>query len=358
MIASWMMYALAISVLLTIAAVATERVLTARGLPTRFVWIAALVLSMAWPLAPVAARLMPEAPRPVRVLPFTIVVDVPTNTPIAVDRSAQIDRVLAGLWMTLSLLFAIRLMRGVSALERSRAEWKRGRVNGVRVKLSDNVGPAVVGLRSMEVVLPEWILSLDEPLASAAGNALEIRNAVEFLTGRHRDPRLLEVTLALSAAALELTGFEGNARHAVHAALSTGKATEHFSKMVALLGGPSDFVERMEAHLEAAPIIRDVFAPGEGVVASIDTRGVGMGVVALGGGRRMPTDTIDHAVGFDRLAGLGMRVDRSTPLARLHARDEASAADAERRLIAAYTLGESAPKHPLIVERIDAMETK
>ncbi len=202
------------------------------------------------------------------------------------------------------------------------------------------------------------ITDMDEPLASAAGNALEIRNAVEFLTGRHRDPRLLEVTLALSAAALELTGFEGNARHAVHAALSTGKATEHFSKMVALLGGPSDFVERMEAHLEAAPIIRDVFAPGEGVVASIDTRGVGMGVVALGGGRRMPTDTIDHAVGFDRLAGLGMRVDRSTPLARLHARDEASAADAERRLIAAYTLGESAPKHPLIVERIDAMETK
>ena len=202
------------------------------------------------------------------------------------------------------------------------------------------------------------ITDMNEPLASAAGNALEVRNAVEFLTGRHRDPRLLEVTLALSAAALELTGFAGNARHAVHAALSSGKATEHFAKMVALLGGPADFIENLDAHLEAAPIVRDVFAPGEGVVTAIDTRGVGMGVVALGGGRRMPTDTIDHAVGFNRLAGLGMRVDRTTPLARLHARDEASAADAARRLIAAYALGESAPKHPLIAGRIDARETQ
>ena len=74
------------------------------------------------------------------------------------------------------------------------------------------------------------ITDMNEPLASAAGNALEIRNAVEFLTGKHRDHRLLEVTLALSAAALELTGFSGNARHAAHAALSTGKATEHFSQ--------------------------------------------------------------------------------------------------------------------------------
>jgi thymidine phosphorylase len=194
---------------------------------------------------------------------------------------------------------------------------------------------------------------MNEPLATAAGNALEIRNAVDFLTGKHRDHWLLDVTLALSAAALELTGFSGNARHAVHAALSTGKAAEHFSKMVTMLGGPADFVEKMDDHLEPAPIVRDVFASEAGTVSDIDTRGVGMAVVALGGGRRMPTDTIDHAVGFDRLVGLGTRVDAQVPLARLHARDEASAADAEQRLIAAYTLGEAAPKHPLIAERID-----
>jgi thymidine phosphorylase len=201
------------------------------------------------------------------------------------------------------------------------------------------------------------ITDMNEPLATAAGNGLEIQNAVEFLTGKHRDPRLLEVTLALSAAALELTGYSGNARHAVHAALSSGKAKERFSQMVTKLGGPADFIEKMDTYLEVAPIVRDVFAPQAGTVSEIDTRGVGMGVVALGGGRRMPTDKIDHAVGFDRLAGLGAKVDAQTPLARLHARDEASATDAERRLIAAYTLGETVPKHPLIPERIDPKES-
>jgi thymidine phosphorylase len=200
------------------------------------------------------------------------------------------------------------------------------------------------------------ITDMNEPLATAAGNGLEVRNAVDFLTGKHRDPRLLEVTLALSAAALELTGFEGNARHAVRSALASGKATEHFSKMVTLLGGPSDFVENTDRHLKPAPIIRDIAAPSDGVIADIDTRGIGMAVVALGGGRRMPTDTIDHTVGFDRLTGLGAKVDPGTPLARIHARDEASLREAERRLVAAYRIGTAAPTHPLIAERIDRPE--
>src|SRR5688572_22231201 len=75
------------------------------------------------------------------------------------------------------------------------------------------------------------ITDMNEPLASAAGNALEVRNAVDFLTGRYRDQRLLEVTLALSTGALELTGFEGDARKACEVALSSGRATERFSKM-------------------------------------------------------------------------------------------------------------------------------
>ncbi len=88
-----------------------------------------------------------------------------------------------------------------------------------------------------------------------------------------------------------------------------GKATEHFARMVALLGGPADFVEKMDQHLAPAPIVRDVFAGTRASSAAIDTRGVGMAVVALGGGRRMPTDKIDHAVGFDQLAGLGTKID-------------------------------------------------
>jgi thymidine phosphorylase len=202
------------------------------------------------------------------------------------------------------------------------------------------------------------ITDMNEPLASAAGNALEIRNAVDFLTGAHRDQRLYDVTMALCGAALELTGYTGDAMKACEVALWSGKATEHFSRMVALLGGPKDFVGQMDRHLKPAPIIRDVFADGEGTITEIDTRGVGMAVVALGGGRRMPTDKIDHAVGFDRLAGLGAKVDSKTPIARIHARDALTAEDAMFRLRNSYRFGAEGPVHPLIAERIDASETK
>jgi thymidine phosphorylase len=199
------------------------------------------------------------------------------------------------------------------------------------------------------------ITDMNEPLASAAGNGLEVRNAVDFLTGRHQDVRLREVTLAHCAMLAQMTGIApglGAGRRLVEDALNSGRATERFGMMVAGLGGPADFVENMDNYLASAPIVRDVFVDGEGFIAEIDTRGVGMAVVALGGGRATPTDTIDHRVGLDRLVGLGAIVDRSMPIARIHARDEASAADAEARLKSAYRLGDHAPVNPLIADRV------
>jgi thymidine phosphorylase len=203
------------------------------------------------------------------------------------------------------------------------------------------------------------ITDMNEPLASAAGNGLEVRNAVEFLAGKHQDPRLREVTLALCAELALMTGKAedtASARTMVQNALDSGAATERFARMVAELGGPTDFIERMDHHLQAAPIIRDVLADTEGEITEIDTRGVGMAVVVLGGGRTTPTDPIDYTVGFDRLAPLGTKIDRTTPVARIHARDEASAADATARLRAAYKLGVGVPKHELIPARIAPQE--
>lgn len=200
------------------------------------------------------------------------------------------------------------------------------------------------------------ITDMNEPLASAAGNGLEVRNAVSFLTGAHQDARLREVTLALCAEIALMTGRAATleaARDLVETALTSGRATEHFGRMVTALGGPADFVEAMDKHLAPAPIIRDVFLKGQGTIAAIDTRGVGMAVVALGGGRTTPSDVIDHRVGFDRLAPLGAAVDPSTPIARIHAADEDSAADAEVRIRAAYGFGGAVPRNPLVAGRIE-----
>ncbi len=186
------------------------------------------------------------------------------------------------------------------------------------------------------------ITDMDEPLASAAGNAVEVMNAVDYLTGKHRDPRLHEVTLALGAELLAnngLTSSVANGRKALQIILDSGAATEQFSRMVAELGGPKDFVERAGKHLAAAPVKLDVFAERSGTVAAIDTRALGIAVITLGGGRRVPTDAIDHAVGLTGLAGKGTKVDKSTPLCVVHARSKTAAEAVAAEVRAAYKLG-------------------
>src|SRR5690606_36707124 len=77
---------------------------------------------------------------------------------------------------------------------------------------------------------------MNEPLASAAGNGLEVRNAVDFLTGAHQDQRLRAVTLALCAEVAAMTGKAAGSEAAlalVTDALDSGRAAEHFARMVA-----------------------------------------------------------------------------------------------------------------------------
>src|SRR5580704_5483114 len=151
------------------------------------------------------------------------------------------------------------------------------------------------------------ITDMNEPLASAAGNAVEVLNAVEYLTGARRDSRLHAVTLALGGELLALGGLAASpaeGRAALERALASGAAAERFERMVAMLGGPRDFLRNPAKYLPAAPVVVAAPPPQAGFVAAIDARAVGMAVVALGGGRSRAADAIDHAVGFTRLAGL------------------------------------------------------
>jgi thymidine phosphorylase len=199
------------------------------------------------------------------------------------------------------------------------------------------------------------ITAKDQPLASAAGNALEVRNAVDFLTGARRDARLKEVTLALCAEMLLLGGLASDiaqARARVEYALESGGATEHFARMVSALGGPADFVERVGDHLQMAPVVKPIYAERAGRIASIQTRAVGLAVVALGGGRTRPQDAIDHGVGFTDLAELGAEVDGGRPIGIVHARSEKAADAAAKALSAAYEIGEAPAPLPPVLERI------
>lgn len=187
---------------------------------------------------------------------------------------------------------------------------------------------------------------MDQVLGREAGNALEVRAVLDMLCGRGGCERLRGVTLAMCAELLRLGGIATTMEDAdarVLRALDSGAAAERFARMVSALGGPSDLLERPEAHLPRTQLQREVLAPADGYVTAIDVRALGNAVVALGGGRTHPGQTIDHAVGLSRVIGKGARVASGQPMAIVHARGEAetlSAADAVRR---AFTISDAAP---------------
>jgi thymidine phosphorylase len=190
------------------------------------------------------------------------------------------------------------------------------------------------------------VTGMNEPLASAAGNAVEVRNAVDFLTGRFRDRRLEDVTVALAADMLQSAGLVSSNQDGMRRAAETlagGGAAAVFARMVAALGGPADFVENPEKHLPRASTEFAVKAAENGFVTGIATRDIGLAVVGLGGGRIRPDDRIDHAVGITRLLPVGAEVRAGEALALVHARNAGDAEAAAAVVLSAYTIGASKP---------------
>ena len=158
------------------------------------------------------------------------------------------------------------------------------------------------------------ITDMNEPLASAAGNAVEVRNAVDYLTGAKRDARLHRVTLSLDAELLALSGLASDAEAGaatLERALDFGAAAERFERMVMGLGGPPDFASCAHMALPRAPVLVDAMPEAHGFVVGIDVRAVGLAVVELGGGRARAADAIDPAVGLTELAPSAPRSGRT-----------------------------------------------
>ncbi|MBF8293214.1 MAG: deoA [Steroidobacteraceae bacterium] len=191
-----------------------------------------------------------------------------------------------------------------------------------------------------------FLTDMSEPLARSAGNALEMHEALGILRGEPADARLMEITLTLGSEVMVLGGLAANAgaaREGLMKSLATGAAAERFARMVASLGGPADFVERPDRYLATASVIVEVPAPGDGFVTAIDTRALGLAVVALGGGRTAPGQAVDPAVGLDQLASL----------ARVHAASADAAHQAVLAVTRAYVIGESPSRRPPLFERIE-----
>jgi len=195
------------------------------------------------------------------------------------------------------------------------------------------------------------LTDMDQPLGSAVGNALEVREALATVRG-NGPPDITELVLEASARLLALSDLGVDAaegRRRVQAAIADGSAEAMWRRWLEAQDGDAD-----EAALEHAPIVREVLAERAGKVARLGAVRVGNAALQLGAGRRTKNDTIDHAVGIVCRRKRGDTVEAGEVLAEVHARDEASAETAASEVAAAYQLADRAPPaHSVLLEVIE-----
>lgn len=197
------------------------------------------------------------------------------------------------------------------------------------------------------------LTDMNEVLGHTTGNAVEVRETIDFLMGKSQDPRLLEVVTALCSEMLIISGIadETTAPMAIMGALNSGTAAERFAQMIAALGGPTDLMSNPDKHLPLGTVRRDVIAPRRGYIGAIDTREMGIAIMDLGGGRHKASDPIDYGVGLTNIKGIGAKLGPRNPVATIVARDDKTADMAEKRILSAITIAEEAPSARVVIRR-------
>jgi thymidine phosphorylase len=120
------------------------------------------------------------------------------------------------------------------------------------------------------------------------------------------------------------------------------------------MGGQGDILGSFDKSREKAPVVKPVYPRVEWqgkTVLRMDTRKLGMAVVALGGGRTFSGQSIDHAVGCADWIRPGEICAPDHPIAFIHARDEAGYEVAAKRILEAIEVGVSpafATSNPII----------
>ncbi len=199
------------------------------------------------------------------------------------------------------------------------------------------------------------ITDMNQPLASSAGNVLEVLEAIDFLKGKTPSVRLGEVMLALGSELLLLGGLATSLKEAsnkLQGVVDTGLAAEHFARMVAMQGGPTDLLEKPVQYLSVAPVVRALEASTGGCIQHMDTRAIGLSVVSLGGGRSRVGEEIDHRVGVSGLRSVGEMVSRGDPLLTIHAADESAWQAAAEALSVAVIIGRKSDALPAVYDRV------
>ena len=198
------------------------------------------------------------------------------------------------------------------------------------------------------------VTAMDRPLGRACGNALEVEEAIQALTG-NGPADLMEVTYALGVEMLMLGGFSGGrgeARATLEKLIRTGAAAEHFRKIVSAQGGDPRVVDD-PGLLPQAKAVEIYAAPRRGFVAAVEPRAIGRAIIDMGGGRSKMEDPVDPSVGLVITANPGDWVEAGEPLGTIFAADRGGVEVARTALAKAIRIADEAePPLPLISHRI------
>ena len=204
------------------------------------------------------------------------------------------------------------------------------------------------------------LTGMEEPLGTHVGNALEVKEAIDILSGRAGGD-LKQVSLFLGAQMLCASGVADGMEKAeakLRTALESGAGLAKLAEMIAAQGGDPRVTEDLSL-LPQAPVRRTVTAERDGIVSAMDTMRLGYIAQGLGAGRRTKEDVIDPGVGFIMRARLGDHIRAGDPLAEIHARNEDDYEQAAAAIRDTVRITEEAPAaHPLIYAAVTREGTK
>lgn len=168
------------------------------------------------------------------------------------------------------------------------------------------------------------LTSMDQPLGRSVGNALEVVEIIDVLSGEGPED-LVELILALGERMLAhgkvAEGEEATVQ--LRNKIQSGEAMERFRSMVEAQGGVLEAIDNPSL-LPAASVTAPVLGPSSGYLSKVDAEAIGRACVTLGAGRKKVGDSIDSAVGISSIRKMGEEIQQGETLAILHANDQSS----------------------------------
>ena len=215
----------------------------------------------------------------------------------------------------------------------------------IMVKIGKLAGRKTVGL----------VTDMNQPLGFSVGNALEVREAIEVLQGKH-ESSLKKIVLSLAARMLMVSDIcvtESEAFEKLENALASGKALSKLGEMIKAQNGNPDVVSDISLLPQAAKKI-GIKSDKKGYITGIETKNVGIVAMMLGAGREKKDDKIDPAVGIWLSKRHGDHVNAGEELAVFYVNDEKNLEDAISVFKSAYKIGDEKPAElPLVYSVVE-----